>query len=300
MSYANGTTHYNLPQTLGTDKRDWFDTNQAFADVDAALYAAATGQTADAEAIVEINQKLVVDEQNIADLQTLTSTHTSQISSLQTIVNTQANQISDTRQDAEDMISAYNEGAAETSTHAYAIGDYFIYNDVLYKATAAIAIGDTIVPNTNCEATNVTTEIDKLNSDLKNEVILEVLGDGVKTWKTILNQLSVAINNLNIGGTAICRQITIERYDSSNDETTKYTIADAIESATNPNTYNMRGGSVIGLTGSGAQITSIVLDNTDSVRKPIIIDGTGNITVINGSDTVFPVGSSLKAVRKIK
>ena len=40
MSYATGTTHYNLPQTAGTDKRDWSDTNQAFADVDAALYQA--------------------------------------------------------------------------------------------------------------------------------------------------------------------------------------------------------------------------------------------------------------------
>lgn len=37
MGYRVGTTNYNLPQTEGTDKRDWSDTNQAFADVDAAL-----------------------------------------------------------------------------------------------------------------------------------------------------------------------------------------------------------------------------------------------------------------------
>lgn len=42
MSYAVGTTHYNLPQTQGTDKRDWADTNQAFADIDAAIYGAET------------------------------------------------------------------------------------------------------------------------------------------------------------------------------------------------------------------------------------------------------------------
>ncbi len=40
MSYEYGTTHFNLPQTIGSDKRDWSDTNQAFADVDAALYGA--------------------------------------------------------------------------------------------------------------------------------------------------------------------------------------------------------------------------------------------------------------------
>jgi ABC-type glycerol-3-phosphate transport system substrate-binding protein len=55
MSYANGTQFYNLPQTVGTDKRDWFDTNAAFAAIDAALHAAATGQAADAEAIAAIN-----------------------------------------------------------------------------------------------------------------------------------------------------------------------------------------------------------------------------------------------------
>lgn len=166
MSYANGTQFYNLPQTVGTDKRDWFDTNSPFAAIDAALHAAVVGQAADAEAIATINGKLADDEADIAALQTKGNTHDSQIAALQTTVNTQANQISDVRQDAEDMITANNEGAAATSTRAYAIGDYFIYNDVLYKAIAAIAVGDTIVPNTNCEATNVDTELTQVNSDL--------------------------------------------------------------------------------------------------------------------------------------
>ncbi len=166
MSYANGTQFYNLPQTVGTDKRDWFDTNSPFAAIDAALHAAVVGQASDAEAIATINSKLATDEADIAALQTKTNTHDSQIATLQTTVNAQANQISDVRQDAEDMITANNEGAAATSTRAYAIGDYFIYNDVLYKATAAIAVGDTIVPNTNCEATNVDTELTQVNNDL--------------------------------------------------------------------------------------------------------------------------------------
>lgn len=45
MSYANGTTHYNLPLTQGTDKRDWSDTNQAFEDLDAAVYQASSDAT---------------------------------------------------------------------------------------------------------------------------------------------------------------------------------------------------------------------------------------------------------------
>lgn len=42
MSYRVGTTHYNLPLTEGNDKRDWADTNQAFEDLDAAVYEAAS------------------------------------------------------------------------------------------------------------------------------------------------------------------------------------------------------------------------------------------------------------------
>ena len=181
MSYANGTQFYNLPQTVGTDKRDWFDTNQPFAAIDAALHAAVVGQASDAEAIATINSKLATDEADIAALQTKTNTHDSQIATLQTTVNAQAAQITDVRQDAEDMITANNEGAAATSTKAYAIGDYFIYNDVLYKATAAIAVGDTIVPNTNCEATNVDTELTQVNTSL----------DALNDWNTVTKTLTL-------------------------------------------------------------------------------------------------------------
>ena len=37
MSYRVGTPNYNLPQTEGTDKRDWGDTNQAFLAIDTAI-----------------------------------------------------------------------------------------------------------------------------------------------------------------------------------------------------------------------------------------------------------------------
>ena len=44
MSYARGTTNYNLPLTQGSDKRDWSDTNTAFTNLDAAVKTA--GDTA--------------------------------------------------------------------------------------------------------------------------------------------------------------------------------------------------------------------------------------------------------------
>ena len=42
--------------------------------------------------------------------------------------------------------------ASEKSAHAYAIGEQFLLNDVLYTATAEIAVGDTIEDGTNCVA----------------------------------------------------------------------------------------------------------------------------------------------------
>lgn len=172
MAYVTGTTHYNLPQTVGTDKRDWADTNQAFADVDAALYGAVDDVAAAATEITALKGRMDTAETNIGQ-------NTSDIAGLDTRLTTaegaitsQQSQITDTRQDLEDMICAYNEATA-TSTHAYEIGDYFIYNDVLYRAIQAIAIGDTIVPDTNCTTTNVTTELLALdNSNFVNTDVI--------------------------------------------------------------------------------------------------------------------------------
>lgn len=165
MSYATGTTHFNLPVTTGSDKRDWSDTNQAFTDVDAALYGAVSDAADNTAAITALDTRLTTAEGDI-------STNAGNITSLDTRLTTaegaitsQATQISDIKADTEDMICAYNEPTA-TSTHSYSIGNYFIYNDVLYRATAAIDIGDTIVPDTNCTTTNVSSELLDIKSDI--------------------------------------------------------------------------------------------------------------------------------------
>lgn len=190
MSYANGTTHYNLPQTVGTDKRDWADPNQAFADIDAAIYGAVQDVATAGIDIDALETRMDTAEGNIA-------TNAGDISALDTRLTTaegtitqHTGQIADVRQDAEDMICAYNEATA-TSTHAYAVGNYFIYNDVLYRAIQAIAIGDTIVPDTNCTTTNVTTEI----SNLQPFILSTVVSDGVKTFAQLFNELMTNYNS---------------------------------------------------------------------------------------------------------
>ena len=162
MSYANGTTHFNLPQTVGTDKRDWFDTNEPFAAIDAALQTAVDTCEANQAAITELQ----TDVQGLTDDM---ASRVSEITALQTRVSateqsivTLNTELADARQDFKDAICTYDEGTATASTRAYAVGDYFWYNDTLYKATAVIAVGDAIVPNTNCVTTTITEEIKAL------------------------------------------------------------------------------------------------------------------------------------------
>jgi len=184
MSYASGTTHYNLPQTVGTDKRDWTDTNQAFSDVDTALYGAVQDaetatqgiQTINA-ALEVINEKLSTDEGNI-------STISGKVSTLESTVGTQGTAIADVRQDLQDNIESNHEASA-TSTHLYNVGDTFYYNDVLYRATAQIAIGGTIVPSTNCTAITVMSEIDAIN----NPEFVSVTATGSETYSAVLDRL---------------------------------------------------------------------------------------------------------------
>lgn len=169
MSYENGTEHYNLALTVGTDKRDWFDENSAKEAVDADLYAAKTASDNNSTAIASLTTRVGDAETNISNLQTANSERVAEISALQTATTNLNTEVTDVRRDSEDMITAYNEASA-TSTHAYSVGDYFIYNDVLYKATDSIAIGDTIVPDTNCTTTNVTTEISEINTALSGMI----------------------------------------------------------------------------------------------------------------------------------
>lgn len=49
--------------------------------------------------------------------------------------------------------------ASATASQAYAVGELLVYNGLLYKATAAIAQGDTITPDTNCTTTKLGTEV---------------------------------------------------------------------------------------------------------------------------------------------
>lgn len=66
-------------------------------------------------------------------------------------------------EDVVDMVSLYTE-PTQVSEHAYAVGDYFVYDSKLYKATQVISVGGAITPNTNCVATSVSAEIESVKA----------------------------------------------------------------------------------------------------------------------------------------
>ena len=58
--------------------------------------------------------------------------------------------------------------SSATASRNYSVGQQFVYNGLLYEATAAIASGGTITPGTNCARTTVAEELSALNDSLTN------------------------------------------------------------------------------------------------------------------------------------
>lgn len=166
MSYTNETTHYGIPLPLGSDKTTPMDYNTSAQEVDTVLFEAKTDSASALQKANQLQQDLSTTNNNVTGVTgrvtTLEGTVATQGQSI--LQNTQ--DIANVRADALDMIVAKDEGTAQVASVAVAEGEYFRYNDVLYIATQAIAVGDTIVPNTNCKATNVGTELNQLNTSL--------------------------------------------------------------------------------------------------------------------------------------
>ena len=170
MSYAKGTTHYNLPQTMGDDKRDWFDTNEPFAAVDAALNGAVEEVAVLDKDVTTLKSDMETAKTDIVGLKAYDTQNDVKISALQTLTAQHTVDIENVRQDSEDMICAIEEGSA-TASYAHEIGSYFRYNDTLYITTVPINVGDTIVPDVNCSTTDIVTRLGRLGTQLGDKDI---------------------------------------------------------------------------------------------------------------------------------
>lgn len=165
MSSTTTTQFYGLTQYIGTDKPDFADNNTAFRNVDADLHQVVQDSQGFTSDIADLTERVGNLNTDLTNLSGDLDGEKAKITALQNKELSQDTEIARVERNDQDMITAYNEASA-TSTHAYAVGDFFIYNNVLYRATAAIAVGATIVPDTNCTTTNVTNELIQLNNDL--------------------------------------------------------------------------------------------------------------------------------------
>ena len=171
MSYAKGTTHYNLPLTEGSDKRDWFDTNEPYTQIDAALHTAVEDTDTLKSEVATLQSDMTEAQTDIKDIKAYDAQNDVKVSALQTLTAQHTVDIEDVRQDAEDMICAIEEGSA-TASYAHAVGEYFRYNDTLYLTTVPIYVGDTIVPDINCSTTDIISRLGNADevSKLKTKV----------------------------------------------------------------------------------------------------------------------------------
>lgn len=71
--------------------------------------------------------------------------------------------------------------STSTASQAYAVGDYLVYNGILYKVISAIDSGETLTPNTNIEATTAGAELTSLN----NGLIVQFPSTGWTTTETV-------------------------------------------------------------------------------------------------------------------
>lgn len=158
MGYSNETTHYGIPLPTGSDLTTPMDYNESMTDVDVAVFEAKTDSDS---ALTKAGQlEVALGETNDAVSAIdgrLTEAEGTITSQGQAITNLGLD-ITDAKQDVMDAICSIVESSA-TAEYTHEVGTYFWYNDTLYITTVSISIGEQIVPNTNCNTTNVTSEI---------------------------------------------------------------------------------------------------------------------------------------------
>ena len=193
MSYQNGTTHFNLPQTVGSDKRDWFDTNEAFRDVDEALHSASVDSGTALDQIAQANVDIqAVDakadgiDTRLTEVEGKQSTDEENIAQNSLAISNLSNKVDEVDTDLAEMIEVTEEQSATASVE-HVVGSYFRYNGNLWRTTVLIRVGDEIVPNVNCETTDVMTRIEALEGASPTPTGSEI-DDSVtalnKTWSS--------------------------------------------------------------------------------------------------------------------
>lgn len=86
------------------------------------------------------------------------------------------------------------------ATQAWAVGDYFIYAGELYKVTSAIAVGDSIVENTNCVKSDTVMELMGKDPLDTNDVIDTITRGTIVIKKCKNGVVTIAGTTTTVGG----------------------------------------------------------------------------------------------------
>ena len=173
MAHTNSTANYELSQFLGTDKPAWLvDYNSDMLKIDTALKNNADSASTNAEDIQELQDAIGAEgltgritdiENDVGDIKTeigsVTLPTTAQsltgaIAELKgvnddqtTAIGQNANNITQVGGAVEGVSQlAYTIANVYDSSATYAVGDYAIYQNTLYKCTSAINVGETFDP----------------------------------------------------------------------------------------------------------------------------------------------------------
>ncbi len=173
MAHTNSTDNYELSQFLGTDKPAWLvDYNGDMLKIDTALKANADAEAASAEDIQELQDAIgsegltgritnienaigeINTEIGSVELPTTAQSLTGAIAELNgvnddqnTAISLNATNIAQVGGSVEGVAQlAYTIANVYDSSATYAVGDYAIYQNTLYKCTTAINVGEVFDP----------------------------------------------------------------------------------------------------------------------------------------------------------
>lgn len=168
MSYANGTPFLNLPQTVGTDHRDWFDTNAAFLDFDTKMKTLWDGASSTANILEQLQETVSSLDTDLAALTTIVNGHTTTLQTVNeslVLINsalTSLNTDVRTKFDSAGVADPY-----DPTYGTYDVDDVVSYNGQRYKCITAVTAAEPFDAD-KWSAEDVQTVINKINSDLSS------------------------------------------------------------------------------------------------------------------------------------
>lgn len=176
MSYQSGTPFLNLPQTVGSDHRDWFDTNEAFLNLDTKMKTLWDGSSSTETILTALQESVASLATDVSTLSGIVSGHTSTITTINeslVLINTALNALNTQVVGKFDSVGIAD--AYDASYGVYAVGDVVTYNGQRYVCTTAVTAAEPFdVSKWNAE--DVQTVLDNLQIQEVKYVDVTVTG----------------------------------------------------------------------------------------------------------------------------